>query len=250
MRRRAMWMPAAGLAVIGAAALTAGLSALEEELTLEQVPPAVKATILQQANGATITEIERETRDGEVTYEAEFRVDGQTVEIKMAPDGTLLGRQLEDEGDDEDDLKIGDVPEPARRVLLGMAGGAPILEVERETEAGVVVYGAAWRKNGVLHEAEVTADGILLEVEEGVARESMPPAVQAAVAKHFPGRPQLKIVKKTVMLYEVEARIDGQEVELYVLPTGRVIDQPDDDDDHNGGNGDDDDDDDGEEDDD
>ncbi len=61
-------------------------------VTLDQVPAAVKATILKEAAGAKVKEIERETKDGQTVYEAEFLRDGREIEIAIAPDGTLLGQ--------------------------------------------------------------------------------------------------------------------------------------------------------------
>ena len=77
----------------------------EEQVSIDQVPVVVKATILDQAQGGTIKEIERENEDGRMIYEAEVVIDGQEVEIKVAADGTLLSKKIEDddEDDDEDD---------------------------------------------------------------------------------------------------------------------------------------------------
>jgi len=123
-------------------------------------------------------------------------------------------------GDEE--LTIDQVPEAARAALLELAGGAKITEVERENEHGAVVYEAEWVANGRQHEAAVTADGTLVEMAEVIGLEDLPSAVRAVVAKHFPGKTKLEIEKKTIVAYEVEARIDGKERELLVLPTGEV----------------------------
>ena len=197
-------------------------------MTLDQVPAAVKATILKESAGGKITEIERETTNGKTIYEAEFILDGDEIEITIAPDGTLLGREVEHEGDDEDDLTIGEVPEPARGALVKLAGGAKIIKAEREKEHGVLVYEAEWVVNGTQHEAAVTADGTLIETEEIVPVEKLPAAVRAAIAKHFPANAKVTVEKKMIVVYEVEAKVDGREKELLVFPTGRVHEEPDD----------------------
>jgi len=74
----------------------------EEQVSIDQVPAAVKATILEEAQGGTIEEIERETEDGKTVYEAEVIINGEEVEIEVAADGTLLSKKVEDD-DDEDD---------------------------------------------------------------------------------------------------------------------------------------------------
>jgi hypothetical protein len=92
----------AGLMTLGAASLALGDD--DENVNLDDLPAAVKATILKEANGATIKEIEREKgKDGKIVYEAEWIENGKEVEITVAEDGTLLEREEEDADDDADD---------------------------------------------------------------------------------------------------------------------------------------------------
>lgn len=219
-----------GLGVVGGVAFaTWAGNAQEEEVTLDQVPAAVKATILSEAAGAEIREIERETKGGKTIYEAEFLVNGAEVEIRVAQDGTLLGRKVERDEDDENDIAIDQVPEPARTALITLAGNAQITRAEREKENGILVYEAAWVTNGTKHEAAVTADGTLIEMEEILAAEKAPASVRAAIATHFGANAKVVVEKKMIVVYEVDGRINGEQDELLVLPTGRVIDEPDDD---------------------
>ena len=75
----------------------------ERDVTIDEVPAAVKATILKEAGDNEIEEIEEETKNGVTTYEAEWHEGGKEIEIKVAPDGKLLAREVEDEDDDDDD---------------------------------------------------------------------------------------------------------------------------------------------------
>ena len=239
MTARSVFVAMIGLGVCGV--LTLGAlpdDRHEEEVTLDQVPAAVKATILKEAAGAKVTEIERETKNGTTVYEAEFVLNGREIEIKIAPDGTLLGRETEDEDDDDDDLTIDQVPAQARAALRKLAGDAKIVKVERERANGVLVYEAEWVTNGTKHDAAVLDDGTLLETAEVIPVEQAPAGVRTAILKRF-GDAKVVVEMKMIVIYEAEARIDGKEVELLVLPTGRVIEDPSGDDD-----GDDDDDDD------
>jgi uncharacterized membrane protein YkoI len=245
MTKSKVLLPVIGLGVVGMLTFGAWAGrADEEEVALEQVPAAVRATILKESAGGRITEIERETTNGKTVYEAEFVLNGDEIEIKVAPDGTLLGREVEQEGDDEDDLTIDQMPEPARGVLLKLAGGAKIVKAEREKEHGVLVYEAEWVVNGTKHEAAVTADGTLIETEEIVPVEKLPAAVRSAIAKHFGPKAKVVVEKKMIVVYEIEARGNGKEQELLVFPTGRVHEDADDDHEDDDDNEDDDDDDD------
>lgn len=85
----------------------------EETVTLEELPTAVKDTLLAQSAGGIIREIERETRNGATTYESEFEVNGELIEVRIDAAGQLLRRTVErksvgagrgaDDDDDEDD---------------------------------------------------------------------------------------------------------------------------------------------------
>jgi len=141
----------------------------EKELTIDEIPPAVKATILAEANGATIQEIEMETEEGKTVYEAEVIIDGQEVDIVVAPDGTLLGKETENEDDDEDEdeeeISLDDVPAAVKATMLKEAAGATIEDVVKETEDGKIVYEAEFEVDGQEIEIEVAPDGTLIERE-------------------------------------------------------------------------------------
>lgn len=106
MRARRVVHYATAFLAVGVIGVTAALLACaekvqERQVTLEQVPPAVKATVLNEAGDHPILELE-EVRLGEkIYYEAEWMEGDLEVEIQVAPDGTLLGR-LTEEPDDED----------------------------------------------------------------------------------------------------------------------------------------------------
>ena len=55
------------------------------------------AELIAEAQGGTIGEIEREDEDGQVVYEADVVVNGQEVELKVAADGKLIGKEVDDE---------------------------------------------------------------------------------------------------------------------------------------------------------
>jgi len=75
----------------------------EEQVSINDVPKAVKATILEHANGGRIEKIERENEDGKTIYEAEVIIDGKEFELKVARNGKLLSKEADDEDDDKGD---------------------------------------------------------------------------------------------------------------------------------------------------
>ena len=97
-----------GFVVAGAVYAAQEQKETEEKVTIDQVPAAVKATILKEAGDHKITEIEKETKDGKTIYEAEWIAGDKKVEIKVAEDGTLISKETEDAAEDKDDDKDND----------------------------------------------------------------------------------------------------------------------------------------------
>jgi hypothetical protein len=215
----------------------------EEQVTLEQVPPQVRAAILRETTDGVILEIVREVEGAEFTFEVEVLFETGGLEIEFAADGTVIERDAlelgdedddeEGEGDEDDDdegedddgeqIPVRALPVAVRRALGELAGDHDfVTSVEREH--GVTVYEARWEEAGRSIEVEVTAEGDLLEIEEIVAAESVPAAVCRAAEVGLPGAVVLTYRKKTVFNYEVEAVIDGREHEVLIHPTGRFLD--------------------------
>ena len=170
---------AAGLALCIGAVATQQTAEEEKEVSIDQVPAAVKAAILAQAGTGTIEEVELGNENGQVIYEADVIIDGQEVEIKVTPDGTLLGKEGDDEGDDEDDaeeadddddeheeqVSLADVPEAVKAAIMKEAGGAEIKEIEKETEGGRTIYSAEVIIADRKVDFEIAPDGALLGKE-------------------------------------------------------------------------------------
>jgi hypothetical protein len=64
----------------------------DEPVAIDQVPPSVKQTIQRESAGGTVQEIERETKQGQVTYEVEIHRGGREIEVDVAEDGAVLKR--------------------------------------------------------------------------------------------------------------------------------------------------------------
>jgi hypothetical protein len=73
-----------------------------QKVELKDLPVAVQNTITGNLNGGTLTELEKETKGGVVTYEADVTgADGKKTEIKVAADGTLIKAKADDDDDDK-----------------------------------------------------------------------------------------------------------------------------------------------------
>ena len=69
----------------------------EEKVAMTQAPAAVQKTFAAEAPGAKIDQVDKESEDGKTTYEADVMLGGKNYEIKVAEDGSLIGKKLDDE---------------------------------------------------------------------------------------------------------------------------------------------------------
>ena len=137
--------------------------------------------------------------------------------------GVVAGCAASRPGADDGGISLDQIPDKAREALLTLAGGAPISAVECAQEHGLVLYEAEWSARGRAVEAKVTADGDLVELEEQVGADAVPRRVRAVAARVFPQGARIKYEKAMVVVYEIEARVDGREKEIRVLTTGRLF---------------------------
>lgn len=165
--------------------------------------------------------------------ESENAKSGESAKSKKADKEDEDGEDDDDGEDDEDDdgehssevvkkLSIDDVPAAARKAIEASSGAAKLVGVESITEAGQTVYEAAWMKGDAKIEVIVTAAGSVIAEETSLSMEQLPKELQAS-AKKFAGKAELKLERKTIVLYEFEKVSHGKAVELYVDATGREI---------------------------
>jgi uncharacterized membrane protein YkoI len=75
----------------------------EITITMDQLPAPVKATLQRESNGGSISEIEQEEKEGKPVYEADAMIGDKKYEIKVADDGTLIKKKLDDGKDEKED---------------------------------------------------------------------------------------------------------------------------------------------------
>jgi uncharacterized membrane protein YkoI len=69
----------------------------EVEVKLSDCPAAVQKTLKREANGADIEVVDKETKDGRTIYEVDVTIDGKNYEIRVAEDGILISKALDEE---------------------------------------------------------------------------------------------------------------------------------------------------------
>lgn len=67
---------------------------IEEEVTLDKLPPSVRGALQKKAIAGTIQKVESITKHGSVVaYEAKLITDGKKSEVQVGPDGKPLGHE-------------------------------------------------------------------------------------------------------------------------------------------------------------
>jgi hypothetical protein len=221
----------------------------ETEITLKQLPKAVRKALKLATKNAEIEKIVLEVEDGEVTYEVEVEVEGGTVELCFNADGQLVGIEVveseeeeeaseenseemtseekdveESEGDEatSERIELKDVPKSARKAIQKAAGDTKEIECAAITEAEVTVFEGAWMVGDVKMEITVSKAGDVLSQEKSLKLDQLPEALRTMATK-FAGKDELKLEAKTVLLYELEVIRDGKTIEILVDATGREI---------------------------
>ena len=111
------------------------------------------------------------------------------------------------------------IPSAAAAALRRAAGAATIEKVERDGET----YEATWHVDGLQREAEVTAEGELVDLEEEVPSDQVPPQVRAMAIVKLPNAQSLRFIRLKSGNFEAEAMIDGREQDITMSPDGREI---------------------------
>ena len=65
----------------------------EAHLKMDDLPPAVKATVQKESAGAKVEEIEKETEGGKTFYEVEIVRKGHESYVHVSPEGKVLKRE-------------------------------------------------------------------------------------------------------------------------------------------------------------
>jgi len=121
----------------------------------------------------------------------------------------------------ERSVKEAELPAPALATLKRLAGGAAITEFAEEIEHGRKFYEGSWKGPDGNVDALVTEAGDLVEIEEVVPADKVPVPVRAEAEKEAGRDAKLMWEKKTIVMYEVHFKKDGQGREMVLTPDGR-----------------------------
>jgi len=130
----------------------------EKQVTMRDLPGAVRAAAEKAITGGTLKTIVAEHEDGKNVYSVEAIMAGRTKEFTFASDGTLLA--------EEEDLALEQLPDAVRSAAVKYFGDGRGLHASVGIAKGVTSYEVEGRKGGERVSAKFSAAGALLEEEE------------------------------------------------------------------------------------
>lgn len=135
--------------------------------------------------------------------------------------GLLQGRA------EETDLPFAKLPAPVQSAMKKLVGQFRMTKTTRETEKdGRVIYEVAYENAGKKFEAEVSAEGKLMVIDEELTLSAAPAAVRKTIELATAGGKVNKVEKATEgrkTYYEAEFRKGNDKHEVKVAPDGKVI---------------------------
>lgn len=126
------------------------------------------------------------------------------------------------------EVKLEDVPSAAQVVIQSHTSGGTIEEITCEKEESKHFYKVEYKKDGREFELQVDDDGKVLEIEESMKMEDLPPAVQETVKAESAGGKIKELVLETEKgktFYEVEFKKEGKEHEVKIAEDGTVLER-------------------------
>ena len=128
----------------------------------------------------------------------------------------------------EKKIKRSDLPPAVEKTVAAQSAGATVKGFSKENENGQTYYEAEMVINGHSKDILIDANGAIVEVEEEVAMNALPPEVKSGLqAKAGEGKlvKVESITKKDKLVaYEAQVTKDGKKSEIQVGPGGKPLD--------------------------
>ena len=129
-----------------------------KDVSLSEVPQAVRATIERELKGVEIDDIDREKDDGKIVYEVDAENDDRQVKLKIAENGTLLEKEEEIDSDD--------LPDVVLAAVKKSVGDIDFDDIEKRFVRGrKTIYRIQGDKGDLEIELKIAEDGTILDKE-------------------------------------------------------------------------------------
>ena len=128
----------------------------------------------------------------------------------------------------EKKIKRSDLPPAVEKTVAEVSKRAAIKGFSEETENGKTTYEVEMVVKGHTKDVEMDPSGVVLEIEEEVAMDSLPANVKAGLTAKAAGAKILKVESLTkngkLVAYEAKVETAGKKSEIQVGPDGKPLD--------------------------
>ena len=212
----------------------------EKKIGIDQVPAAVKATIVRATRGGRVVDIGEIRKGGKVIrYELECMLGGKEVDLIIGPGGKLLRTEPQGGDDEADerqakpvDVVAGKLSPAAARAVEKAYPKAKIKSIEVEHAGGIKLHKLVMIDGKREMELEVSPRGTLVSTQMDVSMRQLPKDTRKEVRKAAEGGEIVKIEQEVVMavveggkvvklprpktIYEVKFTKDGKRYEAKI----------------------------------
>ena len=120
-------------------------------------------------------------------------------------------------------MKLTNLPPAVQKAVQEQTKGATLVGLSEERENGTVMYEAETKLNGRTRDLLFDRDGALVEVEEELAVEALPAAVQSALATHGRVLKVESVTKGSTVTYEAQVEKNHKKSEVVVDAKGHAV---------------------------
>jgi len=120
-----------------------------------------------------------------------------------------------------------DLPPAVEKTVAAQSQGAIVKGFSQEKENGQIYYEAEMTVSGHSKDVLIDVNGVVVEVEEQVALDSLPSAVKEGLQAKAGAGKILKVESLTkhdkLVAYEAKVQTDGKKTEIQVGPDGKPL---------------------------
>ena len=145
------------------------LSARADHVPLTQLPQQVQQAIKSQSNGEALEHVDRDTRDGQTVYQAEFKREGLNRRVtfdangQVLPDRSVTGRVENALGrDNSPSIALNTLPAAVQKTIKEQQGGREVADIDKEMWNGKTVYEVEFKEKGPNSRIYIATDGSMV----------------------------------------------------------------------------------------
>jgi len=213
---------------------TGSFQAFGDKVPLTQLPDRVQKAIKDYSQGENLKEVDREMKDGQPVYEAEFKRDGLNRRVKFAADGTVLpGKEFADAFRGEPTIPLSQLPAAVQKTVREQQAGRAVADIDKESWNGHAIYEVEFKEKGPNSRIYIAEDGSMVVNKDqakrgylGTQLSTAPKEVRDTVER-VAGKAQIADVDREMkdgkVVWDVEISEKGLNRHLQITESGMLL---------------------------